>query len=227
VKTARTLLIAFAVCAVLLIVGRSLLPAALQALHPGVLYRVPDAGRTLYLTLDDGPSDATGAILDVLRKHQTPATFFITTDHIRAGLLSRIVAEGHQLANHLKATTSLSRLSEAQFEADFNAAERALAPFPQVKLFRPPGGSISAERVDYIEARGYTVVAGTIFPLDHWFENKTFIEVLAKALTIEGGIIILHDTAARGPRTAEILDRLIPQLKSKGYRFALLPAARP
>jgi peptidoglycan/xylan/chitin deacetylase (PgdA/CDA1 family) len=227
VKTARTLLIAIAGCAVLVIGGCALLPTALHALNPGVMYRVPDAGRTLYLTLDDGPSDATGIILGVLRKHQTPATFFITTDHIRADRMAQILTDGHQLANHLKTTTNLSRLSDAQFEADFKAADQALAPFPHAKLFRPPGGSISAERVRYVADQGYAVVVGTVFPLDHWLESKASIETLAKALTIDGGIVILHDTAARGARTAEVLDDLIPQLQARGYRFALLPAATP
>jgi peptidoglycan/xylan/chitin deacetylase (PgdA/CDA1 family) len=154
VKTARTLLIAIAVCALLIIGGCALLPTALHALNPGVMYRVPDAGRTLYLTLDDGPSEATGAILAVLRKHQVPATFFITTDHIRPELVAPILADGHQLANHLRATTSLSRLSDSQFEKDFATAVQALAPYPHVKLFRPPGGSISRERVNYVNAHG-------------------------------------------------------------------------
>lgn len=226
-NSTRTLLIALGVCAFLAIGGCALLPTAMQALNPGVVYRVPDSGRTLYLTLDDGPSDATATILEVLRKHQTLATFFITTDHIRTDLMTQIAADGHQLANHLKATTSLSRLSDAQFEADFKAADQALAPFSHVKLFRPPGGSISRDRVHYVAAQGYTVVVGTVFPLDHWLENKTSIEVLTKILTIDGGIIILHDTATRGPRTAVILDDLIPQLQAKGYRFALLPTPKP
>ena len=69
-------------------------------------------------------------------------------------------------------------------------------------------------------------MVGTVFPLDHWLENKAVIETLAKALVLDGGIVILHDTNTRGPRSAVVLDELIPELKAKGYGFALLPAPK-
>lgn len=223
-KTLRTLLLGMAVCAVLLVGGCFWLPNILSAMNPGVLYRVPDAGKTLFLTLDDGPSEATPQILEVLRKHDVHATFFITTDHIHPDIMWRISAEGHLIANHLKAVTSLGRLSDAQFKADFAAADKALSGFNSAKFFRPPGGSISSDQVKYAASRDYTVVVGTVFPLDHWLENNALIEMLAKALVIDGGIIILHDTNTRGPKTAALLDTLIPELKNKGYQFELLPA---
>lgn len=128
-KTLRILLLIAALCAVLMVAGCVSLPALLSALNPGVVYRIPNAGRVLYLTIDDGPSDATPVILDVLRKHDVKATFFVTTDHIRPELMRRIAAEGHQVANHLKTTASLDRLSQEEFELAFQAAERDLAPY--------------------------------------------------------------------------------------------------
>jgi peptidoglycan/xylan/chitin deacetylase (PgdA/CDA1 family) len=224
VKPRRTLLVGLAVCVLSLAVGWVFLPTILGTLNPGVIYRIPDAGRTLYLTLDDGPSESTPRILDVLRKHEVRATFFITADHIRPELMRRIVADGHQVAHHLKTTRSLDRLTDDEFHADFQTADKALATFQSVKLFRPPGGSISTERTKYVHAQGYAVVVGTVYPLDHWLESEGLIKLLTKALVTDGGIIILHDTSVRGCRTAAVLDRLIPELKQDGYRFALLPA---
>lgn len=222
-KALRTLLLTLAACVLLLIGGCVALPDILHWSNPSVVYRVPGAGRTLFLTLDDGPSAATPQILDVLKKHDVHATFFITTDHITPEAMKRIAAGGHQIANHLKATRDLGRLTEAQFHADFQEAHRALAPYEPAKLFRPPGGSISDAQAKYVTAQGYSIVVGTVFPLDHWLESLAAIEFLSKTLVIDGGIIILHDTDSRGPRTAAVLDRLLPQLKQKGYRFALLP----
>jgi peptidoglycan/xylan/chitin deacetylase (PgdA/CDA1 family) len=65
-------------------------------------------------------------------------------------------------------------------------------------------------------------VAGTVFPLDHWLENPAAIRRLAAWLAVDGGIIILHDGAARGPRTAEVLDQLIPILRARGFTFGRL-----
>ena len=226
-KTLRTLLTIAVVCALLLVSGCALLPSILHTLNPGVIYRVPNAEHTLFLTLDDGPSDATPLILEVLMKHDVHATFFVITDHIQPALLGRIISEGHQIAHHMKTSASLGRLSDVQFQEEFLAADKALTAFPHAKFFRPPGGSISKERADFVHAQGYQIVVGTVFPLDHWLENKTLVEGLIKALVVDGGIIILHDTPTRGPRTAAVLDELLPQLKQKGYRFALLPEPKP
>lgn len=199
------------------------LPPLLETLNPGIVYRGPAGNKTLYLTLDDGPSDATRTILGVLRRHNVHATFFIITDHIDPMILQEIVAAGHQLAHHMKTSAALSKMDEARFESEFLAAEKALAPFGTAKLFRPPGGSISARQAHFVQDRGYSIVVGTVFPLDHWLENKSIIVALARLLTIDGGILILHDTPTRGPRTAAVLDELIPQLRRAGYQFAPLP----
>jgi peptidoglycan/xylan/chitin deacetylase (PgdA/CDA1 family) len=226
-KIFRTLLVLLAVAGLLVVGGCALLPCFLQEVNPSIVYRVPDSGRTLFLTLDDGPSSATPQILAILRKHRVQATFFVTTDHIDREMMGQILADGHQLANHLKVTTSLDRLSDEQFQRDFQVADHALSEFPHVMLFRPPGGSMSKEQAAYASAQGYGIVVGTVFPLDHWLENKTAVELLAKSLTIEGGIVILHDTASRGPRTAVLLDELIPWWEQKGYKFGLLPPPFP
>jgi peptidoglycan/xylan/chitin deacetylase (PgdA/CDA1 family) len=196
----------------------------LHAINPHVTYRVPDAEKTLFLTIDDGPSSATPLILDVLRKHGVPATFFVVTDHIRSDIFGRVLADGHQIGHHMRTTVRLSAMSDEQFLTEFVLAERVLGSFTSVRLFRPPDGSISKARAGYVTSKGYEIVVGTVYPLDHWLENKTLIVKLAKTLATDGGILILHDTDSRGPRTAAVLDDLIPQLKEKGYRFALLPA---
>lgn len=101
------------------------------------------------------------------------------------------------------------------------------SPYKPVKLFRPPGGSTSQQQTAYAQERGYRIVVGTVYPLDHWLTNVTTIRFLTRILVIDGGIIILHDTNARGPRTASMLDSLIPKLKSDGYQFGQLPPGSP
>lgn len=222
-KLKRTLLIGTAVCTALFIGSCHWLPEILHELNPSVVYSVPSHEKALFLTLDDGPSESTHLILDVLKKYDVHATFFITTDHIRPDVMRQIIADGHQVANHLKRTKNLSRLPDAEFEADFEASEKALAPFQSTKLFRPPGGSITSTRAGYVTSRGYKIVVGTVYPLDHWLENISAIEILAKLMATSGGIIIMHDTNSRAPRTAAVLDVLIPYFREHGYHFELLP----
>lgn len=223
-KVARPLILALGVVVAGLAGVRHLLPLLLGSLNPGITYRIEGGDRTLYLTLDDGPSEATDQILAVLRKHDVRATFFVMTDQIRNDTMHRLFADGHQIAHHMRTSAGLQRMTGEQFQSEFLAAEQALAPYGPARLFRPPNGSISTTQAEFVRARGYRIVVGTVFPLDHWLERKAAILALTKLLLIDGGIVILHDTGERGPRTAAVLDELLPLLKQKGYRFALLPA---
>ena len=61
-----------------------------------------NAGKTLYLTFDDGPSVHTVALLDMLRKYNACATFFVVGEMIpgKEELLKRMVRDGHTVAVH-------------------------------------------------------------------------------------------------------------------------------
>lgn len=219
----RTLLVGLVLCVLMFVGGCVLLPSALHAINPAITYRIPDVGKTLYITLDDGPSEATAQILEILKKHRVHATFFVITDHISPELMNRIAGDGHQIGHHMRTSASIQKIPIDRFRTEFLAADKALAAYPHAKIFRPPNGSISSDQAAFATAHGYQIVVGTIFPLDHWLENETAIKTLAQMLVTDGGIIILHDTRDRGPRTARVLDELIPHLKQKGYTFALLP----
>lgn len=225
-KRVHALSLGLMACALLAIGGCVLLPSILPPLNPGVTYHIPSVGKTLYLTLDDGPSDGTDPILEVLKKHGVPATFFVITDHIRPEEINRIAAGGHQIGHHMRTTANIQKMPLDRFQAEFLAADKELSAFPRVKLFRPPNGSISSGQAAFVTAQGYQIVVGTVYPLDHWLENETAIKTLTKLLITDGGIIILHDTNTRGPRAAAVLDDLIPYLKGKGYTFALLPTKK-
>lgn len=200
-----------------------LLPPMMRALNPDITYQIDGPAHTLYLTLDDGPSMATAEILEVLKKYGVKATFFVISDHIDPSSMQRIVREGHALGHHMKTTRKLALMDADEFEAEFREAEKRIAEYGRIVAFRPPAGAIEREKAGFVKAAGYPVVAGTVYPLDHMFENESRIEWLARRLIVDGGIIILHDTNSRGPRTARVLDRLIPRLQQEGYRFELLP----
>lgn len=65
----------------------------------------------LHLSFDDGPSEWTPQILDLLAAHQAKATFFVVGTHIegREEILERMVIDGHTIANH---TWSHPRLTD-------------------------------------------------------------------------------------------------------------------
>jgi peptidoglycan/xylan/chitin deacetylase (PgdA/CDA1 family) len=110
---------------------------------------------TLALTFDDGPlSPFTGEILDILKKNDVHATFFINTqnndndvDHAPASreLVRRMVSEGHGLANHTVHHLSLKTLDAAAIEAEVVGVENTVRdvlhdPALRLTLLRAPFG---------------------------------------------------------------------------------------
>uniref|UniRef100_UPI00227E2D39 polysaccharide deacetylase family protein n=1 Tax=Escherichia coli TaxID=562 RepID=UPI00227E2D39 len=67
-----------------------------------VLSRVPDAGNSVWLTIDDGPGPETRAVLDLLARHQARATFFLVGERALAQpeLVAEILRRGHDIGNH-------------------------------------------------------------------------------------------------------------------------------
>lgn len=201
------------------------LPAALQAIHPHIHLSASSRDCRIYLTIDDAPSPDTRQILEVLERHGVRATFFVTSDHVEsADALATISSKGHLLGNHLRTTKQASRLSLDEFKRDFDACAAAIEPQTPARLYRPSSDFGTPQQLEYVRSKGYRTVIGTVFPLDHWISSPWMLSSLIEWLAIPGGIIILHDGRERGTTTAEVLDRVIPKLKERGYTFDTLRA---
>jgi peptidoglycan/xylan/chitin deacetylase (PgdA/CDA1 family) len=215
-------LLALAGAVAALLGGCAGLPSRMERSNPGVVYRVPQEKPTLYITLDDGPSESTEAILTVLKRHGAPATFFVVTDHLQPEIVRRILADGHQLGHHMKTARGANSMTDADFQKEFLEADSALLEFGGTRLFRPAGGSITESEAAFVRSRGYRVVVGTMYPMDHVIGSEDVLVTVVKWLSVNGGILILHDGPTRGRTAAAVLDRLIPDFRKKGYEFALL-----
>jgi len=109
-------------------------------LQPGALYRVEPAitadaakspSKVIALTIDDGPSPATGDILAVLDRYGVKATFFTISEYVPSHeqLFRQTIAAGHEIGNHLTTDEPSIRLSPEDFETDLLAAEETLLPY--------------------------------------------------------------------------------------------------
>ncbi|MEW6666045.1 MAG: chitin deacetylase family protein [Thermodesulfobacteriota bacterium] len=198
---------------------------AIARLSPDVLYFVETGQPTLALTIDDGPdSVTTPKILDLLKLHQTYATFFIITDRLRGNeeIVRRMVNEGHELANHLTTDEASILLKNAEFEQRLLAAHDALSRFSKVRWFRPGSGWYNRRMLSVLHKHGYRCVLGSVYPFDpqipsSWFATR---HVLRKARP--GSVLVLHDHGSRGERTIEVLTKVLPELKRRGLRVATL-----
>lgn len=208
---------------------------AFLARHPrAYLGRGLPRRRALALSFDDGPGQATPALLAALRELEVAATFFCVGRSLRAAprLGVRILAEGHELANHSMSHADARGLdARALLEQEVapTAAEllRAGADALSARLFRPAFGEIRADQVDLLERHGYTVAGWSIDPCD-WLEPDApgHVECVAGAVLAQahpGAIVLLHDGdddhGRARPRIVEIVRRLVPALRAQGYGF--------
>src|SRR5712671_5257800 len=130
------------------------------------------------LTFDDGPDPTwTPKILDVLKRQQAPATFFligIQTDTF-SGLAKRIYNEGHTIGNHTFTHPDVSNISNRHMKVELNLTERLFASLVGIRatLLRPPYAideePDTADQVRPLEIAqemGYTTVGNRIDPND-------------------------------------------------------------
>jgi peptidoglycan/xylan/chitin deacetylase (PgdA/CDA1 family) len=199
------------------------LPWALSVYRPDIQFLAATDEKKLFLTIDDAPSKNTAEILRVLKKHEVTATFFVIANRVKSpAQLDEILAGGHSLGNHLKTTKACSKLSLAEFQADFDACSALVERKGATQLFRPPSDFGTQEQIAYARSKNYRTWMGTVFPLDHWIFEPDRLVRISRWLAVSGGVVILHDGDVRGVTTAEVLDRLLPKLKAAGYGFGRL-----
>ena len=187
--------------------------------------------KVLYLTFDAGyENGCTAKILDVLKKHQVSAAFFLVGNYIEknADLVRRMADEGHIVGNHTMHHRNMSEIADKEtFTKELTDMEnlyREITGQELPKYYRPPQGIYSEENLKMAQELGYKTVFWSLAYVD-WNNDKqpTREEAFAKLLprTHPGAVVLLHSTSQTN---AEILDELLTKWKEQGYRFASIGA---
>ena len=182
--------------------------------------------KVLYLTFDAGyENGCTEKILDVLKKQEVKATFFLVGNYIQrnADLVRRMVDEGHIVGNHTMHHPDMSAITDkAAFTKelqDLEALYKETTGRELPKFYRPPQGIYSEENLKMAKELGYQTVFWSLAYVD-WNNDAqpTKEQAFAKLLprTHPGAVILLHSTSRTN---AEILDELLTRWKEEGYRF--------
>ena len=118
--------------------------------------------KILYLTFDAGyENGCTPAILEALKKHHVPATFFVVGNYLETSpeLVKQMIAEGHTVANHTYHHPDMSRISDkAAFEKELTALEtlyQSVTGQTMKKYYRPPQGKYSESNLQMAKELGY------------------------------------------------------------------------
>lgn len=203
-------------------------PCSVQELkeYDGV-YLGDTSEKVLYLTFDSGyENGCTEQILDVLKKHNAPAAFFLVGNYLEKNpdLVRRMVNEGHIVGNHTMHHYDMGKITEfSEFQKELTDLETL---FTQItgkdlpKYYRPPQGVYSKENLEMAKKLGYRTVFWSLAYVDWNNDNQpTREQALEKLLprTHNGAVILLHSTSKTN---ASILDELLTTWETEGYRFA-------
>lgn len=230
--------------------GRPQQPGAATAVPPevsggGPLIRIDESGpssralpdKAIALTFDDGPDPRwTPQILDLLARHEVKATFFVLGSRVNdhPEIARRMLDEGHELGSHTFTHTELAAAPGWRRGLEMTLTSNAIAGATghQTTLFRPPFSSEPSAVTDADYATlmetgrlGYIAVLSDLDTKD-W--QRPGVDEIIKSATPEGdrgAIVLLHDAGGDRTETLVALDRLIPQLKERGYRFGTVTGA--
>jgi peptidoglycan-N-acetylglucosamine deacetylase len=188
---------------------------------------------TVYLTFDDGPNPTTTPdLLDVLRREDVHATFFLIDAHITdetAPIVRRMFAEGHSVALHSASRKYLLASPDALARTLTGWANRitSLTGSRPCRAFRPHAGWRSGQMYAALAEIDYTLVGWSWMLWDfNWGRPRTAQATVARILprVHSGDIVVMHDGDESAPRrdqrqTVEAAATLIPALRSRGFVF--------
>ena len=185
--------------------------------------------KVIYLTFDCGYENGyTEQILDVLKKHQAPAAFFVVGNMIQTApdIVRRMADEGHIVGNHTFHHPDMSAISDQsafQKELEDLAALYLETTGRELPMFyRPPQGKYSVENLKQAQALGYKTVFWSLAYVDWYVDDQpTQEQAYSKLLPRihDGAIVLLHSTSRTN---AEILDDLLTRWEEMGFSFAPL-----
>lgn len=202
-------------------------PRALSPLFPDLLWRRDDDARTLHLTFDDGPDEATPALLDLLDQHGVKATFFLigAKARERPDLVRAIAAAGHTIGQHTDTHPDAWRTPAPAVLAEMERATATLEDITgqAVRWMRPPYGRFTSTMRSWCRARGQRIAMWDVMPGD-FLSSTTATDVLRRTLRLvrPGSVLVLHEGGHARRVTPPALLRVLPTLQADGYRFTAL-----
>jgi cellulose synthase/poly-beta-1,6-N-acetylglucosamine synthase-like glycosyltransferase/peptidoglycan/xylan/chitin deacetylase (PgdA/CDA1 family) len=187
--------------------------------------------RTIVLTFDDGPDPTwTPKIMEVLRRNDVRATFFVTgvaaAQH--PDVVEQLSRAGHEIGLHTFTHVPLNTAGSLRTKLELTQTQLVVAgdTGSSSRLVRPPYSS-SPGALDNDDLRtlrglvdsGHLVVLSDLDTKDWTNPGVDPIVSAATPKGDKGAVVLMHDGGGNREQTVEALDRLIPTLKARGWRF--------
>ena len=181
--------------------------------------------RVVALTFDDGVDEVwTPRVLDVLRKQDVQAVFFLIGERARQhpDLVRRMVREGHLVGNHsYRHAGYFPLLSSRKMEEELRRTDEVLSEITgcPVRLFRPPFG-VTNPTVAGVETKfGYRTVGWNIRSLDTMGRSLEWVVRRVGRRLKPGSVILLHDDR---PHSDRLLEMVLERIKEEHYTIERL-----
>ena len=201
-----------------------------------VIRRYGYAPGKIVLTFDDGPDpDYTPRILDILKRENVPAAFFVVGSMAEKNIsiLRREYEEGYEIGNHTFFHPDISTIGLQRVNLELNATRKLIESVTgrSTILFRPPFNADAepqtlAEVIPVAESRrqSYITIGESIDPWD-WQPGVTADSIIARTIRQKdaGSMLLLHDAGGdTREETVKALPGIIHFFKSHGYKFSTI-----
>ncbi len=201
------------------------------------------AQKQVALTFDDGPdSSYTEKILDILKKENIKATFFVIGDKVKKypEIVKRMKNEGHLIENHSKSHLHFSEYKDSMAvlnDVEYVDSILYATVGEKTHYFRPPFGDLRSDQKTFLMNHGYKIALWTLSPRD-WdvfhISKQNIIDTVEKYVN-NNAVILLHSKDVSGNpedfpyrnNTLEAIPVIIKYLKDNGYKMVTFDKIKP
>ncbi len=189
-----------------------------------VVTRFATDRKQVWLTIDDGPTDDTPAVLDLFERHGVRATFFVKgmLAEREPALVRMILERGHSIANHSQTHPSGSFwcLLPGRVAGEIDGCNDALtaATGSKPRWFRAPVGHKNPAVHPALARRGMRLIGWTARGFDGVLSDPAEIAARILPKVEPGAILVLHQGREHSLR---VLERVIVELKERGYELVI------
>jgi len=182
--------------------------------------KLPPSSPLVALTFDDGPSEHTSRILDILQQYSGRVTFFVQGNLIEQNKtkINRALYMGCEVISHAWDHPDLTELPKKEIKKQLVQTAAALKSVTGMSLpmFRPPYGYVNDLVKQVAKKLGLAMIIWTLDPRDWEVRDADIVYDLVMKDVKDGDIVLCHDVYES---TAEAMSRIIPELIQKGYRL--------
>ena len=220
---------ATAACASAALLAYAVRGKSATLLAPSV-HKGPSTRTAIALTFDDGPSESTPELLEILDRYQTPATFFQCGANVRRlpDIARAVLHAGHEIGNHTENHAPLYPRSAAFIYGELAAAQQSIveATGTRPRYFRPPYGARwfglrAAQKKLGLQGIMWSCIA------QDWRLSTERIVSRVNGNLFSGSIHCLHDGRITQPRPdvrpmLEAVRAIVPEALDRGFEFVTI-----